>query len=112
MPLDASRILIANSRERLAAGDEDSGKKKVKILVVAGGVGGCSGALPLTQQDDAGVVSRGAVAVIVPQCGAMVMPTSLVPSLECEEFRTQDLMRVIDNFLEEKKIESSSFVSV
>jgi hypothetical protein len=48
MPLDASRILIANSRERLAAGDEDN-EKKVKILVVAIGVGGCSGALPLTQ---------------------------------------------------------------
>jgi hypothetical protein len=49
MSLDAFMILIANSSERLAAGDEDIEKKKVKILVVAIGVGGCSGALPLTQ---------------------------------------------------------------
>jgi hypothetical protein len=112
MQLDASRILIANDRERLVARDEDRGKKKVRILVIAVGVGGYSGALPLTQQDDAGVVSRGAVTVAVPQCGAMTMPAPLVPSLECEEFRIHDLTCIIDNFLEEKKIENSSFASV
>jgi hypothetical protein len=57
MPLDASRILISNNRERLVAGDEDNEKKKVKILAVVVGVGDCSGALPLTQQDDADTMS-------------------------------------------------------
>jgi hypothetical protein len=49
MPLDTSRILITNIRERLVARDEDGEKRKVKILVVAVGVGGCSGVLRLTQ---------------------------------------------------------------
>jgi hypothetical protein len=57
---------INNNRERLAAKDEDSEKKKVKILVVAFGVGDCSGALPLTQQDNTDVVSQGVVVVPVP----------------------------------------------
>jgi hypothetical protein len=66
MPPDASRILVANNRERLTAGDKENEKKKVKILAVTVGVGDCSGALPLTQQDDTDAVSRGVVAADVP----------------------------------------------
>jgi hypothetical protein len=43
---------------------------------------------------------------------AMALPASLVPSLECEEFTIRGLSRVIDGFLDEDKIESSSFVLV
>jgi hypothetical protein len=66
MSRDDSRILIANSRERFAVGNEDGEKKKVKVLVVAVSVGDYSGGLPLTQQDDADVVSWGVVVATVP----------------------------------------------
>jgi hypothetical protein len=43
---------------------------------------------------------------------AMALPTSLVPSLKCEEFTIQGLSRIIEGFLEVEKIESSSFASL
>jgi hypothetical protein len=50
----------------LVGRDEDNAKKKVKILAVTAGVGGCSGALPLTQEDDTDTVSHRVVAATVP----------------------------------------------
>uniref|UniRef100_A0A804QPY3 protein-serine/threonine phosphatase n=1 Tax=Zea mays TaxID=4577 RepID=A0A804QPY3_MAIZE len=73
MSRDDSRILIANSRERFAVGNEDGEKKKVKVLVVALSWRLCR------------------------DVEAMAMPASLVPLLEYEEFTIRGgLMAVVN----------------
>ncbi|EES13223.3 hypothetical protein BDA96_07G010000 [Sorghum bicolor] len=136
MPLNASRILIANGRD-VSAGGDDGGKKKkkAKTLTVALSVGGVGVA----------VLAAAAVALylvayrkrqnnnkktltlrlgesssrrLCRDVEAMVMPAPQVSPLRsarplgCEEFTLRDLSRITDGFSEEKKIGSGSFGSV
>ncbi|PWZ27555.1 Serine/threonine-protein kinase-like protein CCR4 [Zea mays] len=125
--LNASRLLITNGRERSAAGDDDSGKRKARTLAVALGVGGAGAAVLAAAAVALYVVSyrkRDNKKTLTLRLGesssrrlcrdveATAMPAPPVPPLGCEEFTLRDLSRVTDGFSEEKKIGSGSFGSV
>ena len=131
LPLNASRIVIANGMTKAAPppGDDDDAKKK-KTLAVALSVAGVGAAVLAAAgtafylvafrkrekktlrlgESSSRRLCRDVEAMVMP--APQVSPVRPARPLGCEEFTLRELSRLTNGFAEEKKIGSGSFGSV
>ncbi|XP_062192096.1 serine/threonine-protein kinase-like protein CCR4 [Phragmites australis] len=133
LPLNASRIVIANGMTKNSAppANDDSGKKKaLAVALSAAGIGaavlaavGTAFYLVVFRKWDRKVhvtvrLGESSSRRLCRDAGDMIMPAPLVSPLRparplgCEEFTLKDLSRLTNGFAEERKIGSGSFGSV
>ncbi|KAG2576184.1 serine/threonine-protein kinase-like protein CCR4 [Panicum virgatum] len=130
LPLNASRIVIANGMNKAAAPPGDDDARKKKTLAVALSVAGVGAALLAAAgtafylvafrkrekktlrlgESSSRRLCRDVEAMVMP--APQVSPVRPARPLGCEEFTLRELSRLTNGFAEEKKIGSGSFGSV
>ncbi|KAG2581050.1 serine/threonine-protein kinase-like protein CCR4 [Panicum virgatum] len=129
LPLNASRIVIANGMTKAAPppGDDDDAKKTLAVALSVAGVGAAVLAAAGTAfylvafrkrekktlrlgESSSRRLCRDVEAMVMP--APQVSPARPARPLGCEEFTLRELSRLTNGFSEEKKIGSGSFGSV